>query len=190
VRDPTLLDERRVPMMPYRQPSPRTLDVHPDPAGFGKMMLQAGALFLVIGPLFLAWGIASWNSGGTGRFGEIFGSACFLLGGFGFLWMGYRTSGRFVRVSIMDGVVTLDWRRRSRVLKTERVALSDIVEVVVTTAPSSGVNTYGLAIGMRSGEIGLNSLVHATNVPAEVQRYVGECTRLAQFLGVPARTPS
>jgi hypothetical protein len=97
-----------------------------------------------------------------------------------------RASAAIVRVSIAEGVVTLAWRNKRRVVKTERVLLSDVVEVVVTDNPSSsGGSWFGFALGMKNGEI---DLVTGGLVPAP-EHYVSQCRCLAQFLGVPTRIP-
>jgi hypothetical protein len=145
-----------------------------------------GAVCLGLG---LFWGDLMALGGGETSSG--LGFTCMgivfpLMGGL-LLWAGYRLSATIIRVSMAEGEVTLDWRNERRVVKRERVLLSDVVEVVVTDNPSSGgTSMYGLALGMKNGEIVLSN----TNSSDLEQHYVRECRRLAEFLNVPSRTPT
>jgi hypothetical protein len=176
-------------MHPYQQPAPATLDIRLPTNGawmipMGFFAIAAGVASLLLG---IFWGDLMALGGGVTKesLGFIAMGVIFPLMGGVCIWAGYRTSGTAIRVSMWGTEVTFEWRNGTRVVKTSRVSRSDVVEVVVTDAPSSGTPLYGLAVGMKNGEIALSN-TSSSNLQEHWSR---ECRRLAGFLGVPARTP-
>src|SRR5258708_3847798 len=119
-------------MMPFRQPAVRTLDVRPiapSSASWivrgGLMMIAAGALMLCAGALLTTFSI---GGAGTGLILMGVGVLVVFVGGWA-AWVGYLEGNLVVRVSMTEGELSLDWRERGRVTRTERVSLSDVVEV-------------------------------------------------------------
>lgn len=149
----------------------------------GLLCIAAGVVMLGAGALFAALGIGGAATGVSMMVGAV---AVGFVGGWCAL-AGYRVRDLVVRASVKEGELSLDWWEGGRVAKTERVSLSDVVEVVVTDSPSSGGSYYGLALGMKSGEIVFSI---NTQGSSQFQHCLRECSRLAEFLGVPARTPT
>ncbi len=170
----------------------RQIDIRPDGPGLtGSGLIQGGLWLLVAGLLTLLLaivGAALEMSGGSAWIWV--GGALAFVGGGAMVWFGAFRFVTFVRVSVVGDDVAIDWRSRSGVARTQRVKLHDVVEVVLTDAPNSGVRSYDLVVGMKNGQIGLNSLGVSTNHPDKVAFFGDECTRLAQFLGVPGRRES
>jgi hypothetical protein len=178
-------------MTPFRQPVVRTLEVQPVAPASASWLVRGGLIGVAAGVLTLCAGalLTAFSVGGadTGLILMGSGVAVAFVGSWA-AWVGYRVSTLIVRVSVTEGELSLDWREGGRVKKRERVSLSDVVEVVVTDSPSSsGGSYYGLALGMKNGEIVFS--INSQGVQ-QCQHCVRECTRLAEFLGVPARTPT
>lgn len=167
--------------------APRTLDVPLRPGGEPATGTVVAILIMfdviALGGLYV---LLDWLEASTNLLYPCMGAGVVVAGVFTVV-TAIRGSAGLVRVSVAEETVTLDWRSKTRVVKTERVLLSDIVEVVVSDSPLSGPGGgVGFAIGMKNGEIDLlpGGLV------ASAEHYVSQCTRLAQFLGVPARMPT
>lgn len=181
----------------YRTGSPapvRTIDIRPDGPGLtGRSLVQGGTALTAFGLLSIAVLVVIPTGGGAFASDVVWFWIMAILcavGGAFMLWFGAFRFVTFVRVSASGDEVSFDWRGRAGIVRSERVRLSDVVEVVLTDAPDSGVRSYGLAVGMKNGQIALNSMVVATNVPAKVAHFQTECRRLAEFLAVPARNES
>lgn len=178
-------------MMPFRQPAVRTLDVRPVSPGSIQFMRRMTVFCVVMGLLMVAGGAATaaYEVGDKTIINLVVAGAGVLVCVIGiFMWVAAHREGRsVVRVSVSGVELVLDWLEGKRVTKTERVPLSNVVEVVVTDSPTSGGSWIGLSIGMRDGEIvlGMNAMG-----AAQLHHCVGECRRLAEFLGVPPRLPT
>jgi len=170
--------------------APATLDIRL-PTNMA-WMIPLGLFTLVAGlgclPLGIFWNDLPTMTAGTpsSGFGFIAMGVLFPPMGGACVWFGYRGSATAIRISKLPAGITVEWRSGNRVVRTEHVAYADVVEVVVTDAPSSGTPLYGLVLGMRNGEIMLSN----TNSSNLQGHWSQEAQRLAQFLGVPARIPN
>jgi hypothetical protein len=170
----------------------RQLDVRPTGDSASRSFIKMGYGFLAMGITMLAAGILCVLGVLPGMSVGI-GCVFVLVGGLGSVgsvllsrW-GFRELHTLVRFSFAGDDVVIEWRRRDTVFRTERVKRTDLVEVAVTDAPTSGGSSYGLVVGLKSGEIDLTRIsISGTQPPSH---YVDECRRMAQFLGVPSRTP-
>jgi hypothetical protein len=149
-------------MAAYRSAAPppvRTLDVRPEPLLTTIVVALMGPLFLVPGLVFLAgfvMAVPTDRGAGTWMFalmGLAFTGAGALVGVYG-----VRGLTTVVRFSEAPTEIVLEWRRRGKVVKTERIAREDLVDIAVSDTPASGGGLlYGLAVGTRLGDIALSS---------------------------------
>ena len=154
------------------------MDVRADPPGTTTMLFLFALAFGGCG------GGAGLALGGALRLtGTIVKGVVFVGFGLLLLWGAVSSIGELVRFHVTDDDVVMEWRRRGRVLKTERVARVDLVDVAVSDTPTSGSNSlYGVAIGTKNGDIELSDTRTVSKA-----FYSRKRDELAHFLDVPAR---
>lgn len=128
---------------------------------------------------FLAGGVSTDEHRGIAMFSAIV--IAFAAGAF--LWMAFASASTFVRFTVTDDEVIIEWRMRGRSLRSQRVARVDLVDVSISDAPTSGGGReYNLAIGTKNGDIALSS----TYTPWK-SSYLAKRDVLTKLLAVPAR---